>query len=120
MRVTINDQVYKIRFNHTTEMLPLHLSRKVSKELGIGAMTNKAKRALVMVPRRATVCKIVLADVDLPIATGWATCNPVDQFVKEVGRTKSLERCVSDLPDELKSYAIDFLAAYVGRKPSVS
>jgi hypothetical protein len=47
--------------------------------------------------RRCVVAHVVDAETREEVAQGVAVCNPVDQFVRKVGRAKALGRALGEL-----------------------
>jgi hypothetical protein len=121
MKTDIEGQKYRIRFVYGESDVQLWLNRRVMRDLamiGIELKTQRRIHARVSVPRRVTRCIIerVLPEEIQVISDGFAVCNPVDNFVKETGRIKSLGRAVSRLPDDLGKFAQQFFDAYEHRR----
>jgi transposase InsO family protein len=47
--------------------------------------------------RRCVIAHVVDAETREEVSRGMAVCNPVDQFVRKVGRTKALGRALGEL-----------------------
>jgi hypothetical protein len=47
--------------------------------------------------RRCVIAHVVDAETHEEVSCGMAVCNPVDQFVRRVGRTKALGRALGEL-----------------------
>jgi hypothetical protein len=65
---------------------------KVWYEYGVTNITPNGRR-LYGVARRFVRAHLVNADRE-EVAVGMAVCNPVDPFVKKIGRTKALARAL--------------------------
>lgn len=117
MRVETDQGKYSIRFQYQTLPHLLHMNRSIAHELGI-ELNSKNKGMMIGVARRITVCKIVELgedDVMYEVAEGRAICNPVENFVKNEGRARSLKRAIDGLPPELLPHSKAFIDAYAFR-----
>jgi len=63
---------------------------------------------------RCTECEIIDTNSDQVLASGRAFCHPEDQFNKEIGRKKALERALKGFSKEFREEA---WLAYMKRDP---
>lgn len=121
MKVTIDGQTYRLRFEHVADNWVLTASKPVREELErrgvfLAHWTGNG-RIRVGVPRRMTYCTVerLLSDDIEIVSLGYAVCRPTDNYVKSEGRYHSLVRCMDELPDKLKQYRDEFWRAYLDR-----
>lgn len=122
MIVTIDGHAFRLRFEHMDGQWPLHLNDSLRKELADkGVFVSWPDGTRVNVDRKLTFCIVEVKDgLDSDswsdVAVGHSVCMYGDNFSKNDGRRRSLDRCMRSLPDSLKPHTCTFLRAYYHRK----